>query len=91
MLTLLLRCSNTPLNPLHTIMSRIRVTQVGTRKATFTSVVMTNSDKTASFVNETNRHVGGGEQRTKTFPMEVATAQEARNACRTDALMGILQ
>ena len=76
MLTLLLRCGNTPLNPLHTIMSRIRVTEVGllTRKATFTSVVMTNSDKTASFVNETNRHVGSGEQWTKTFPMEVATA-----------------
>ena len=76
MLTLPLRCGNTPLNPLHTIMSRIRVTEVGllTRKATFTSVVMTNGDKTASFVNETNRHVGGGEQWTKTFPMEVATA-----------------
>ena len=75
-------------------MSRIGVVQLQLlmRKAAFANAMMTNGHFMASFdvVDETNRHGVAGEEQTKTFPMDVATAQEARNAARTDALMQVL-
>jgi len=89
-----LRCGGVPLNPLRA-MSRIGVVQLQllTRKAAFANAMTTNGHKTASIdvVDETNRHGGAGEERTKTFPIDVATAQEARNASRKDALMWVLR
>ena len=43
-------------------------------------------------VDKTNRHRStGAEEGTKTFPLEVATVQKARDASRSDAPTRVLQ